>query len=182
MAICCKLVTPRSAVGTGFGLVQMKEEWGRGEVSLSLGNQKWKEAFTVEKDTYWAVVSLWRRHGKMVLIPASVALRPKIRVAKLQRNLSEFLKSSWHQYHSGLCISRACVIVVLPRLGQTSRMVLVCLYLELVAGFCHLTPYPCLRRKLELACRLGEALCLYFRLSLTPCYVCLSAICKLGKW
>lgn len=93
----------------------------------------------------------------MVLIPASIALRPKIRVTKLQRNLSDFLKSFWHQYHSGLCISRACVIIVLPRLGQTYRMVLVCLYLELIAGFCHLTPYPCLRRKLELACRLGEA-------------------------
>lgn len=86
MAIHCKLVTPRSALGTGFGLVQVKEGWGRGEVGLSLGSQRGQAAFTVGRGTYWAVVSLWRRLGKMVLIPASIALRPKICVTKLQRN------------------------------------------------------------------------------------------------
>lgn len=104
-----------------------------------------------------AAISLCRRHAKMVLIPASIATRPKIRVTKLQRKESEFLKSFWHQCCSGLCISRAYVNVVLPRLCQTSRKVPVSLYLELIAGFCYLIPYPSLRRRLEFACKLCKA-------------------------
>lgn len=92
-----------------------------------------------------------------MLIPDSIGTRPKICVTKLHRNKPEFLKSFWHQCRSGLCISIAYVNIVPPRLCQTSRKVPVSLYLELIAGFYYLIPYPCLRRRLELACRLCKA-------------------------
>lgn len=92
MEIHCKLVTHRSvAVGRGFGLFQMKEGWVRWEVMFFPGSHKGKEAFTplplkrilVAR----AVISLCRRCGKTVLIPASIARRLKIRHRIAERSV-----------------------------------------------------------------------------------------------